>query len=239
MDEFARFGALSFDCYGTLIDWEKGIVLELRRWAGTHDLDFPDDTLLRMFAEVETAVQAAQRPALAYPEVLAETLRLIGRRLGAPVSASEADSFGTSVGRWPEFADSHNALEKLAGRFKLIIVSNIDRASFAASQTRSGVSFDRVITAEEVGAYKPADPHFETLLASLDEFGIDRGALLHVAQSIYHDHEPARRFGIESAWIDRRGARRGWGATPPPQTGEATPARRFPSMEAFAAAALT
>ncbi len=236
LNEFSRFKALSFDCYGTLIDWEAGIVSHLRPWADRHALEVADEDLLTIFSEIETVVEGEASPAPLYPAVLAETLKRIGRRLGAAVSAEEAEDFGASVGAWPAFPDSAGALARLQERFRLIIVSNVDRSSFAASNRRLGVEFDLIITAEDVRAYKPQPAHFKALLSSLPGLGVEPHQLLHVAQSLYHDHEPVRRFGIESVWIDRRSGREGSGATPTP-SGAVSPGWRFPSMAAFADAA--
>lgn len=233
MSEFSRYRALSFDCYGTLIDWEAGMTAALREWADGVGVTVSDGDLLRLVAEIETIVQGERSPALLYPQVLAEVLRRIGARLNAPVTEEDAARFGRTVGDWPAFPDSSSALKRLAKNFRLIIVSNVDRGSFAASNRRLGVDFDKIITAEDVGAYKPRPPHFEALFGSLPEMGLERGDLLHVAQSLYHDHEPARRYGLPSVWIDRGHDRSDSGATP--ATGSLIEPRwRFSTLEAFA-----
>ena len=234
VEEFERFEALSFDCYGTLIDWEAGLTVALREWADDAGVSATPQELLGMVSDIETVVQGERSPAPLYPEVLAEVLRRIGDRLGAPVSAAEAERFGGTVGEWPAFPDSASALRRLGQHFKLIVVSNVDRASFSRSNERLGVPFDRVITAEDVGSYKPRPPHFEALLKSLQELAIDPARLLHVAQSLYHDHEPARRHGLQSVWIDRGHDGSGSGATPPPGDGDLRPRLRFPTLAAFA-----
>jgi 2-haloalkanoic acid dehalogenase type II len=233
VSEFSQFRALSFDCYGTLIDWESGMSVALREWANGVDLDVSDGHLLRLVSEIETVVQGERSPALLYPEVLAEVLRRIGARLNARVTDDDAVRFGQTVGDWPAFPDSALALTRLGDHFRLIIVSNVDRASFAASNRRLGVTFDKIITAEDVGAYKPRAPHFEALFGSLSEMGLDREDLLHVAQSLFHDHEPAQRYGLPSVWIDRGRDRTHSGATP--ATGSIIEPRwRFATLEAFA-----
>jgi 2-haloalkanoic acid dehalogenase type II len=238
VNDFDGFTALSFDCYGTLIDWETGIVQALRRWADRAGVARRNEKLLHWFSAVETAVQGEHSPALLYPDVLAETLRRIGERADAPVTNADAAEFGASVGEWPAFPDSPEALRRLKTRFKLIILSNIDRSSFAVSNRRLSVEFDLIITAEDVGAYKPSAPHFDSLLESLPALGIERHELLHVAQSLYHDHEPARRFDIPSVWIDRRHEKPGYGATPAPSDEGITPTWRYSSMAEFAAVAV-
>jgi putative hydrolase of the HAD superfamily len=137
---------------------------------------------------------------------------------------------------WPAFDDSHNALIRLGERFKLIVLSNVDRASFAGSQARLGVEFTSVLTAQDVGSYKPAPRNFEALVAETRRLGVADGKLLHVAQSLFHDHVPAKLAGLSTAWINRRHDRPGWGATPPPRA-EVKPDWEFRSMAALAAAA--
>jgi 2-haloacid dehalogenase len=230
---FYQFRALSFDCYGTLIDWESGMSVALREWASGVGLDVSDGHLLRLVSEFETVVQGEQSPALLYPDVLAEVLRRIGARLNARVTDDDAVRFGQTVREWPAFPDSAAALTRLQDHFRLIIVSNVDRASFAASNLRLGVTFDRIITAEDVGAYKPRAPHFEALFGSLPKMGLDRADLLHVAQSLFHDHEPAHRYGLPSVWIDRGHDRSDSGATPATES-VIKPRWRFATLEAFA-----
>ena len=237
MSEFARFSALSFDCYGTLIDWEAGIAAELGRWAGAHDVEASEAELVADFGRFENDVER-EHPAARYPDVLAMTLDRIAEHHGAGATDAERSSFGGSVGSWPAFADTSDALARLKQRFQLIILSNVDRASFAASSERLGVEFDLVITAEDVGAYKPSPQNFTALLDAIGTIGVTKDRLLHVAQSLYHDHEPAAAAGLPSVWIDRRHDRDGFGATPPP-AGAVTPSWQFPSMATFAEAATT
>lgn len=234
-DEFAPYRALSFDCYGTLIDWESGIVGALRPWARRHGLAVSRDDLLAAFSATETVVQA-ELPTTRYPEVLAEVLRRIGARFGVGVSSAEAGTFGASIGDWPAFTDSSDALRRLQSKFALITLSNVDRRSFAGSNRRLGVNFDRVITAEDVGSYKPTPRNFEALLEQVDDLGLRPDQLLHVAESLYHDHVPAHAAGLRSVWIHRRHAAEGFGATPAPRQ-NVTPDWRFESMDAFATAA--
>lgn len=231
----ADYDALSFDCYGTLIDWEAGIAAVLAPWAREAGLDRDDEELLLAYADQEARVER-DHPGALYSEVLAEAFRRTGAALGAPVSDAWAARLGASVPDWPAFPDSHEALGSLARDYRLVIVSNVHRAGFAGSNARLGVTFDRIITAEDVGAYKPAAPHFEALDAALVELGVPRERLLHVAQSLFHDHVPARRHGLPSVWINRRHDRPGWGATPEPDA-EFSYDLEFASMGAFAEAA--
>lgn len=229
MLDFSRFDALSFDCYGTLIDWEAGITAALRPWWERAGAALNDDDLLAAFSEIESVEQQAH-PA-PYPEVLARVMRRLGERFGIPVSDDEAAAFGASVGSWPAFPDSPEALARLARRYRLIILSNVDRASFARSNERLGVTFDSIVTAEDVGSYKPDRRNFEALLRAAAGLGVPQERLLHVAQSLFHDHVPAKAIGLSTVWIDRRSGE--GGATPRPDGPVAYDAR-FPTLAAFA-----
>lgn len=232
--DLTGYKAASFDCYGTLIDWETGIAAVLRPWARGQGLDLSDEALLVAFAESESAVER-ETPSARYPDVLATAFRRVGEKLDTPITDAWAQRLGESVPQWPAFPDSTEALNRLAHHYKLIILSNVDRAGFAASNQKLGGDFAAVVTAEDVGAYKPAEDHFralDTILAGLD---VNRRELLHVAQSLFHDHVPAKREGLSSVWINRRHDRPGWGATPA-LTGEWSYDLEFDSMAAFASA---
>jgi 2-haloacid dehalogenase len=224
------YRALSFDCYGTLIDWEAGIIDALQPWCAWRGLRLDEAVVLELFARHESVVEAAF-PALRYPEVLGETLRRMAAELGHTATDDEAVEFGCSVPAWPAFADSAVTLRRLQRSFRLIILSNIDRTSFAGSARRLGVDFDLVITAEDVGSYKPNLRHFDAMFEQLPTLGLYRPDVLHVAQSLFHDHAPAQQLGLPSVWIDRRHDRRGAGATPP---SDATAGQRFTSLAEFA-----
>jgi putative hydrolase of the HAD superfamily len=230
--DLTRFKALSFDCYGTLIDWETGIAAVVRPWAREQGLDVSDEELLLAYGPHEAAVQSEQ-PAALYPEVLAAAFRRTGEQLGAPVSDAWARRLGDSVPEWPAFPDSAGALARLARHYKLIILSNVHRAGFAGSNRQLQGDFAAIITAEDVGAYKPAENHFRALDDTLPRLGLERSELLHVAQSLFHDHVPAKREGLPSVWINRRHDRPGWGATPEPAEAWSYDLE-FPSMGAFA-----
>ena len=228
------FEALSFDCYGTLIDWEAGLSAVLTPWARERGLQLTEEQLLTAYAPFEAAIEA-EHPADLYPDVLACGMRLLGSKLGAEVTTEDAARLAGSVPDWPAFADSHDALASLGRRFKLIILSNVDRASFAGSNARLGVEFTSVLTAQDIGSYKPAERNFEALIGEAARLGVGPGRLLHVAQSLFHDHVPAKRAGLPTAWINRRHTRPGRGATPEPPA-PVTPDWEFPSMAALAAA---
>jgi 2-haloacid dehalogenase len=224
-----RFDILTFDCYGTLIDWETGIAAALR---AAHPEGWPtgDEELLERFAVHEAeAERGAYRT---YREVLGLCIRGLARDHGIDVTDEAVGRFSQSVGDWPPFPDSTGALRRLAGRFRLGVITNCDQDLFARSNRRLGVRFDWIITAERARSYKPSRTNFELALAAI---AVPRQRILHVAQSLYHDHVPAQALGMTTAWIDRRHDRAGFGATPP---AEARPDLVFPTLEAFADAAV-
>jgi len=230
----ADFRALTFDCYGTLVDWESGILRFLRPWAEGVGVAAADEELLRAFAEAESSAEESN-PTASYPDVLRAAHAMIAIRLGARPDQRSADDLAASVGDWPPFPDSREALERLKGMgLCLLITSNVDRASFARTQAALGVEFDAVVTAEDVGTYKPSPGHFHRAGEILQQMGVAREAWLHVAQSLHHDHVPAKALGLATCWIDRRRGRPG-GATRTPST-EVQPDFRFDSMATFAEA---
>jgi len=213
--DLTTFRALSFDCYGTLIDWETGISAVLGPWAREQGLDVSDEDLLAAYADHEAVVER-ETPTARYPDVLATAFRRAGAGLGGQVSQEWAQRLGNSVPDWPAFPDSADALARLARHYKLIIASNVHRDGFAGSNRQLRGDFAAVLTAEDVGGYKPAENHFRAIDRTLADLGIERTALLHVAQSLFHDHVAAKREGLRSVWINRRQDRPGSGATPEP-----------------------
>ena len=210
-----NFRVLTFDCYGTLIDWEAGILAALRPWASHASLDADDAALLTAFGEAEAAAEH-EMPGAKYPEILRDTHARIAAHFNKPGDDDSAKAFGASVGDWPPFADTRAALEKLQRHHKLVIVSNIDRASFERSQQRIGITFDATVTAEEVGAYKPDLRMFRRALDVADALGASPQQVLHVAQSLYHDHVPAKQLQLTTVWVRRPSPRAGFGATRDP-----------------------
>jgi 2-haloacid dehalogenase len=227
--DYDRFEALTFDCYGTLIDWETGILAALRPNLAAGGVEPPDDELLEAFGRAEARAEAG--PYRRYRDVLATCLEDVCREYGVQPSPAAAAAFGASVADWPAFPDSHDALVRLKTRFRLGVITNCDDDLFAASNRRLAVEFDWVVTAEGVGSYKPDPRNFEAAIARI---GLPRERILHVAQSLFHDHVPAKRLGLSTVWIDRRQGRPGSGATPRAQ---ARPDAIFPDMVSFSAAA--
>jgi 2-haloacid dehalogenase len=226
---YDAYDVLTFDTYGTLIDWESGLVRALRTALGDAAEGVGDDDLLTRLAGLE---HDAEAPGTSYREVLAICLRGVAMQLGTTVSEAQASEFGGSVVDWPAFPDSSQALERLRTRFALVTITNCDDDLFAASEKRLGVTFDSVITAQQVGRYKPDTAGFLFAHERIErELGVPRERILHVAQSLYHDHVPAKSLGMQTVWIDRRGGRAG-GATP--AAAEVTPDARFATMREFA-----
>ncbi len=229
------FRVLTFDCYGTLIDWESGIMTALAPLLGRLANAPARNVALEAFARHEFAEETAS-PTLRYPELLARVHRKLAADWGIAPDPAAEQRFGGSVPDWPAFPDSASALAELKRHYQLVILSNVDRQSFAASNARLGVAFDAIITAEDIGSYKPDPANFRYMLARLAERGIQKEKILHTAQSLFHDHAPARRAGLATAWIDRRHAAEGFGATMPPPA-DARYDFRFPSLAAMAEAA--
>jgi 2-haloacid dehalogenase len=223
--DFGAYEVPTFDCYGTLIDWESGLLAALRD-ALPGVADVVDDAVLETYARHEA--EAEKPPYRSYREVLAAGVRGVADDLELEVAETAVSRFSESVRDWPAFPDSAAALASLHERFRLGVITNCDRDLFAASSERLGVTFDWVVTAEDARAYKPALTGFELAFAAIP---VPRERILHVAQSLFHDHVPGKQLGLTTVWIDRRHDRPGSGATPP---AEATPDAAYPSMEAFA-----
>jgi len=216
MLDFARYTHLTFDCYGTLIDWESGILAALRPVLDRHGVALSalsDDQLLEVFGEVEAAAEAG--PYQPYRAILASVLDSCGARFGFTPSAEERAAFGGSVADWPAFADSVAGLRALGARHKLVILSNVDDDLFAHSARRLQANFADVITAQQIGSYKP-NPH--NFRFALNRLGVPIEQVLHVAQSLFHDIAPAQALGLTTVWVNRRHDRPGAGATPATQT---------------------
>ena len=210
MLDFAQFEYLTFDCYGTLIDWETGILAALRPILEAHSVSTPDTTLLEIYGELEAGAEAGEYKT--YREILDTVVRGLGERLGFTASPTEAQSLPQSIADWPPFPDTVAALRKLHARYKLAIISNVDDDLFASSAKLLQVPFDAVITAQQARSYKPSLNNFRL---ALDRIGKPKEKILHAAQSLYHDVVPTRELGIKNVWVNRRGSKSGSGATKP------------------------
>ena len=221
------FDVLTFDCYGTLVDWQGGIVHYLQPVLTRHDAHVTDDFILEFFSATEPALQ---REGGKYEDVLRGVLDRFGTRLGFAPTPEERDGFPSSLGEWKPFPDTVSALKRLGTRFQLAVISNIDDALFSLTRKALGVEFAHVTTAEAAGAYKPEKRVFETALADI---GCSRGRILHVAESLYHDIAPANELQLATVWIDRNQGTQGAA-----RRAEAHPTWTFPTVGEFADALL-
>lgn len=212
MPRLSDFKCLTFDCYGTLIDWETGMIETLRPLTGRVSPALTRDAILEAHARHES-FQQAQTPGMRYRDLLAVVYKRLAEEWGTPASWAECEAYGLSVGDWPAFPDSAEALDYLKGHYRLVILSNVDNRNFARSNARLGVTFDAVLAAEDIGSYKPDARNFRYMLDVLGGRGIGKGDILHVAESMFHDHKPARQAGLANCWIYRRHDQQGFGAT--------------------------
>ena len=214
--ELKSFKILTFDCYGTLIDWESGILTGLKPLTDKLDKRISDTEILESHAWHESRQQRAA-PAMRYADVLATVYRRLAEQWGNPASWDACMAYGKSVKDWPAFPDSVGALRYLKQYFRLVILSNVDNTGFAASNQKLGVEFDAVFTAQDIGSYKPAKRNFEYMLSNLARAGFVKADILHVAESLYHDHAPANELAMRSCHIFRRRGKEGFGAAMNPQ----------------------
>ena len=209
------FKALTFDCYGTLIDWETGMMQALSGLAKKSGRALTRDVILEAHARHESA-QQRQTPAKRYCELLSIVYKRLAEEWGVAVNIGECEEYGQSIRHWPAFADSPGALQYLKKFYKLIILSNVDNRSFGFSNAALSIDFDAIYTAEDIGSYKPDDRNFVYMLEHAGDLGLAKDDILHTAESLFHDHVPARRHGIANCWIYRRHGQKGFGATMDP-----------------------
>lgn len=226
MLNFDQFEVLTFDCYGTLIDWETGLWNALAPIMADHHVTMEPDKALELYGTLETEVE--QGAYCDYKSVLRTVLERMGAQLGFTPMPVELQRFSMSVQDWPAFPDSPRALQALKTKYKLAIVSNIDNDLFAFSNTRLQVEFDWIVTAQQVRAYKPSLANFRT---AFERIGVPPSRILHVAQSLFHDITPAKSLGLATVWVNRRHGKAGFGATPPAQ---AQPDVEVPDLQALA-----
>lgn len=224
--DFERYRCLSFDCYGTLIDWESGLLLSLRPLLNHHRVEVCDRELLELYAQHEAKIEAAEyRP---YKEILREVLRELGESFDFSPTSDELENFSVSVKNWPPFADSGEALRALQTKYRLIILSNIDDDLIEYSAKLLDVDFDEIFTAQRIGAYKPSLRNFQYLIKNA---GVPQDQVLHIAQSLFHDIAPAKQLGFSTVWVNRRKGIEGFGATLPAET---EPDLEVPDMKKLA-----
>lgn len=231
MIDASGYEVVSFDCYGTLIDWETGIVSGLRPVLENHGIDAPDAEILDLHAATEHALQSPPTGTyVKYRDVLAGEVREAGRRWGFEPTPSEVDALADSLRSWRPFPDTVEALRALKTRYKLAIISNVDDGLFALTARHLEVEFDWIVTAEQAGTYKPSENTFEVALGRI---GVAPERLLHAAESLFHDVAPANEMGLSTVWVNRRTGKQGFGATPP---ADATPDLEVPDLKTLAAA---
>jgi 2-haloacid dehalogenase len=226
MLNLTRFKVLTFDCYGTMIDWESGIFAALRPILAAHNKEMSDSALLALYADLELA--AEQGEYLRYRDVLQSVVRGFGERLGFAPTDAEVRSLPESVATWQPFPDSVESLHKLSSHYQLAVMSNIDDDLFAATASKLEVAFSNVITAQQAGCYKPCMNIFRL---TEKRIGVSRGQWLHVGQSIYHDVIPAQSLGLATVWVNRRSPRPGAGAA---KMAVATPDLEVPDLHTLA-----
>jgi len=225
---FPSVRLITFDCYGTLIDWETGILGSLRSLLRNMP-PMEDDKLLNLYGEIEAQLESG--PYMSYRAILGRTAQEIGRRLGVPINAGDSQRFAESLRLWKPFPDTVEALHALAKRYKLGIISNVDDDLFADTQRLLKTSFQFVVTAQQVRSYKPSQKNFQEALARADKAGVKEDEVLHAAESLYHDIGPANAIGLKTVWVHRRFDKPGFGATKP---GTSMPSLRVRSVAELA-----
>ncbi len=227
--DFSQFECLSFDCYGTLIDWETGILAALKPILEGHHRQITDNAILELYGTLEAQIESGDY--LPYRLVLQRVTQRLGARLSFPLYEGEATALADSLKNWPPFPDTVEALKRLKSRFKLAIISNTDDDLFAETAKLLEVPFDHVITAQQVKSYKPSHRNFEH---ALQVIGVPKEKILHCAQSVFHDVVPAKKLGIANVWVNRRAGKQGGGAT---KVATETPDLTVTSLKALADAA--
>lgn len=226
MLDFSQFEILTFDCYGTLIDWETGILGALRPILSAHRIKASDEELLEAYAVAESRAESGVfKP---YKEVLKEVVRDIGEKFGFQPSEQDQRSLPKSVKTWQPFPDTVGVLRRLHRYYRLSIISNIDDDLFAETAKLLQVPFDFVTTALEVKSYKPSFNNFERALTKMK---ISKDRVLHVAESLHHDVKPSRALGLHSVWVNRRHGKAGIGAS---GTSSAKPDLEVPDLKTLA-----
>lgn len=206
MIDFTKLEVLSFDCYGTLIDWETGIIKAIKPSLKNENILVHDDIILELYAKFEAEIE--QDDYIPYKEVLRKVVKMFNQSYATNIYIN---SLLNSFDSWEPFEDTVESLEKLKSRFKLVILSNVDNDLFNITSKKLGIQFYKVFTAEDIQAYKPSKKFFKY---AIDNLGIDIKRIVHISQSLYHDVKPAKELGITTVWVNRRKDRKSFGATP-------------------------
>ncbi len=213
--QLSNFEALTFDVYGTLIDWESGMIAGLHPLIDRRASDLSRNEILQAHAHHESSAQA-QTPHMRYDRLLAVVYKRLAEEWGVAATWDDALAYGRSVRDWPAFDDTREALQYLKHHYKLVVLSNVDNDSFAHSNDKLGVTFDAVYTAEDIGSYKPSPRNFDYMISNMRGVGVPKEKILHTAESLFHDHVQAKSFGLANCWIYRRHDQDGFGATMDP-----------------------
>ena len=208
MLDFSQFECLTFDCYGTLIDWESGILGAIRPILEAHHRKLSDDGILELYAALESEEESGEYRK--YREVLQRVMWKMAARIVLPLTEADLNALPNSLPNWPVFPDTVESLRRLKSKYKLAIISNTDNDLFAQTAKTLEVPFDFVITAEQARSYKPSHNNFEV---ALEKIGLPKDRILHCGQSVYHDIVPARELCIANVWVNRRAGKHGSGAT--------------------------
>lgn len=229
MLDLSRFELLTFDCYGTLIDWETGIFSALKPVLDSHEKSIPDADLLALYGRFEADAEMGEYRS--YREVLRSVVRSFGKELGFTPTPKEMDSLPNSVPQWQPWSDTVKALERLGERRHLAIISNIDNEMFSATQRHLQTSFASVTTAQQARCYKPG---LDIFRLALRRTTVPHDRILHIGQSIYHDVLPAQSLGLSTLWVNRPSPRAGIGAV---KQATGKPDLEVPDLAALAQAA--
>lgn len=208
--DISKFKVLSFDCFGTLIDWETGIHSAIAPILEAHGIGVSRDEILQRYGSIEAGLE--REAYMPYREILPRAMEEIGAGYSLKLNSVEINSLLESFANWPPFPDTVKSLRKLQSRYRLAIISNVDNVLFKLTARKLEIEFDWIVTAEEIGSYKPA---LENFRYALRLFGMEKKHVLHVAQSLYHDISPANQLGLATVWVNRRKNEIGSGATPP------------------------
>jgi 2-haloacid dehalogenase len=230
--DFAAFEWITFDCYGTLIDWEAGIKGVLHSLLDARQVRLGSEKLLELYAELEAEIECQSKPYISYRDVLAQVVAKIGERFGFVATQRQMKSLPESLPSWKPFPDTISALRRLKKKYKLGIISNTDDDLFAASAKHLEGAFDMVVTAQQARSYKPA---LNIFLLAIKQARVSKTEILHAGQSVYHDIIPAQSLGLANVWVNRRSSRNGSGAT---KSASAIPDVEVPDLKSLAALAM-
>lgn len=209
MIDFSNVKILTFDCYGTLIDWEKGIISALQPYFQRNNILVDDESILELYSKFESEIEKWRY--MKYKIVLQQVVHRFNEHFNIKKEKRNGNCLLESFSSWEPFEDTVWSLKRLKNRFKIAIISNVDKDLFEITSRKLGVSFDYVIVAEDVGCYKPSKEIFEF---ALKKIGYPKENIVHIAQSLYHDIRPASELGIKTIWVNRRKGKKGTGATP-------------------------